>query len=218
MPTQGITPEILLRAYAQGYFPMAESADADELFWVRPERRGVIPLDTVHIPQRLRRTVAKDVFQVRIDHDFAAVIRACAAPRMERGKTWINRTILELYDTLHAMGHAHSVECWRNDELVGGLYGVRLGGAFFGESMFHTARDASKVALTHLVARLKAGKFTLLDTQFVTPHLQQFGAIELPDHQYIRLLSAALRQPADFWALPMDVSGAGILQSITQTS
>lgn len=218
MPNHGITTKILLRAYAQGYFPMAETADAEELFWVRPHDRGIIPLDTFHIPRRLRRTVAQDVFEVRVDHDFMAVMRSCAAPHTGRDKTWINSIILDLYGQLHQEGHAHSVECWQNGALVGGLYGVALGGAFFGESMFHTVRDASKVALVHLVARLKAGGFTLLDSQFITPHLRQFGATELPDADYMKLLEKALDQSADFSALPVGLPGAEILQLITHTS
>lgn len=211
MPNHGITTKILLRAYAQGYFPMAETADAEELFWVRPHDRGIIPLDTFHIPRRLRRTVAQDVFEVRVDHDFMAVMRSCAAPHTGRDKTWINSIILDLYGQLHQEGHAHSVECWQKGALVGGLYGVALGGAFFGESMFHTVRDASKVALVHLVARLKAGGFVLLDTQFTTPHLQQFGTIEVSRFRYRRLLADALAHEGDIHALPDEIPGSQAL-------
>lgn len=218
MPAAAITTDILLKAYAQGYFPMAETAQSDEVFWVRPHDRGILPLDAFHVPKRLRRTIAQDVFDVRVDHDFIAVMSACAAPRDDRDKTWINTMILDLYGQLHAQGHAHSVECWQDGQLVGGLYGVRLGGAFFGESMFHTVRDASKVALVHLAARLKAGRFALLDSQFITPHLRQFGAVELPDDDYMKVLERALAQSADFSELPPDLSGAEILQLITQTS
>ena len=174
-----ITPEVLLRAYACGIFPMAESADDPTLFWVEPEMRGVIPLDGFRIASRLARTVRSDAFTVTVDTAFKAVIAGCAAPQPGRDDTWINKRIRDLYVGLHELGHCHSVEVWQNDDLVGGLYGVSLGRAFFGESMFHRARDASKVALVHLVARLIAGGFELLDTQYVTEHLRSFGAVEI---------------------------------------
>jgi leucyl/phenylalanyl-tRNA--protein transferase len=213
-----ITPQVLLKAYAVGIFPMAESADDPSLYWIEPESRGVIPLDSFHVPKRLRRTVASEYFEVRIDNDFNAVIDGCAGTgSRERPKTWINSRIRRLYGELFAIGHAHTVEAWRNGVLVGGLYGVNLGAAFFGESMFSRERDASKVALVHLVARLKAGGFTLLDTQFTTKHLKQFGAIELDKRTYQRLLEEAINQPADYGRLGGG-TGEDILQLVSQTS
>ena len=173
-----ITPEILLKAYAAGIFPMAEDADDPSLFWVEPRERGIIPLDTFHISKRLARTVRSDLFEIHVDRDFDGVIAGCAAPGLDREKTWISRRIRELYGELFDSGFCHTVEVYRDERLVGGLYGVRLNGAFFGESMFHKERDASKIALVHLVARLRRGGFSLLDTQFVTSHLAQFGAVE----------------------------------------
>src|SRR5262249_17983967 len=166
-----ITPQVLLKAYAVGIFPMAESADDPGLYWIEPEARGILPLDRFHVPRRLARTVAQDAFEIRVDSDFAAVIEGCGAVSQGRAKTWINAPIRRLYSELFALGHCHSVEAWQEGRLVGGLYGVRLGAAFFGESMFSRERDASKIALVHLVARLRAGKFQLLDTQFTTAHL-----------------------------------------------
>jgi leucyl/phenylalanyl-tRNA---protein transferase len=211
-----ITPEVLLRAYACGIFPMAESADDPTLFWVEPERRGVIPLEGFRIASRLKRTVRSDAFTVTVNGAFKAVIAGCAAPQAGREDTWINRRIRELYIGLHELGHAHSVEVWQNDDLVGGLYGVSLGRAFFGESMFHHARDASKVALVHLVARLIAGGFELLDTQYVTEHLRSFGAVEISRRRYTALLDKAVKGDADFRELPLDrpISGAQALQII----
>ena len=197
-PKFEITPDILLRAYSIGLFPMAESRDADALFWVEPEQRGVFPLDGLVIARSLAKTVRSDRFEVRANRDFEAVIDACA----DRDSTWINAEIRRLYCELFARGHAHSIEAYEGDRLVGGLYGVSLGGAFFGESMFHVARDASKVALVHLVARLRVGGFRLLDTQFVTPHLAGLGAVEISREQYRSRLSAALDAPADFEAWP----------------
>ena len=211
-----ITPEVLLKAYACGIFPMAESATDPGLFWIEPELRGVLPLDGFRLPDRLARTVRGDRFEVRIDTAFEAVMDGCAAPAPGRQKTWINERIRKLYGDLHAVGRCHSVETWRDGRLVGGLYGVRLGGAFFGESMFHTETDASKVALVHLVARLKLGGFRLLDTQFVTDHLRRFGAIETPRRDYHRLLEAALDEEGDFFVWPQAkiVSGAEALSAI----
>jgi len=163
-----ITPEILLKAYAAGIFPMAEDANDPSLFWVEPRERGIIPIDGFHVPKRLARTVRSDVFEVRVDRDFDGVIEGCASIGTDREKTWISGRIHDLYGALFDRGHCHTVEVYQDGRLVGGLYGVRLGGAFFGESMFHAVRDASKVALVHLVARPKAGRFSLLDTQFVT--------------------------------------------------
>ncbi len=209
-----ITPELLLRAYACGIFPMSESADDPGLFWVEPEMRGVIPLDGFCISSRLARTVRSDKFSVTVDRAFKRVMSECAAPKPDREDTWINKRIRDLYGALHEMGHAHSVEVWQNDDLVGGLYGVSLGRAFFGESMFHHARDASKVALVHLVARLLAGGYGLLDTQYVTEHLRSFGAIEVPRERYRVLLDAALDDVADFEALPAESSGEDVLAII----
>src|ERR1700716_3824731 len=209
-----ITPEVLLRAYACGIFPMAESADDPTLFWVEPEMRGVIPLDGFRIASRLARTVRSDTFTVTVDTAFKAVIAGCAAPQSGRDDTWINKRIRDLYVGLHALGHCHSVEVWQGDDLVGGLYGVSLGRAFFGESMFHRPRDASKVALVHLVARLIAGGFVLLDTQFVTEHLRSLGAIEVPRRRYRAMLDQAITGNADFSKLPADVSGAEVLRII----
>lgn len=191
-----LTPEILLRAYAEGLFPMAERRGDPTLYWVSPEKRGVIPLGSFHVPQRLARTVRSERFAVTSDQAFRDVMQACAASAPGREESWINEEILRLYTALHAGGHAHSVECWQNGEMVGGLYGVRLGAAFFGESMFSRARDASKVALVHLVDALRRGGFTLLDTQFITTHLTQFGAIEIPRPQYLSLLNQALNREA----------------------
>ena len=188
-----ITPEVLLRAYACGIFPMAESADDPTLFWVEPEMRGVIPLDGFRIASRLARTVRSDAFTVTANTAFKAVMAGCAAPQEGRDDTWINKRIRDLYGGLHVLGHGHSVEVWQNDDLVGGLYGVSLGRAFFGESMFHRATDASKIALVHLVARLKASGHRLLDTQFLTDHLKLFGATEVPQPRYHRMLAAAIK-------------------------
>jgi leucyl/phenylalanyl-tRNA--protein transferase len=193
-----ITPHLVLRAYAEGLFPMAESASADELFWYDPDHRGILPLDRFHVPRRLERTLRQERFEVRFDTAFPAVILACAAEHPGRASTWINRDIVRLYCQLHELGFAHSVESWEQDELVGGLYGVALGGAFFGESMFSRRSNASKVALVHLVDRLRAGGFVLLDTQFVTEHLRQFGAVEIPRAEYRRRLDQALTTDARF--------------------
>lgn len=199
-----ITPEVLLKAYACGIFPMAESAEDPVLYWIEPERRGVIPLDRFHVPGRLARTVRSDRFTVIVDRDFDGVLEGCAQPMPGRGRTWINSRIRNLYRKLYARGDCHTVEVYEHDELVGGLYGVSLGRAFFGESMFHRARDASKVALVHLVARLRAGHYRLLDTQFVTEHLRTFGTVEVSRSAYHKLLDAALVGDGDFGALPLD--------------
>jgi leucyl/phenylalanyl-tRNA--protein transferase len=190
-----ITPELLLRAYSIGLFPMADSADDPELFWVEPDIRGVIPLDGFHISRSLAKTVRKKPFDVRFDTAFGAVMAACAEAAPDRPSTWINGKIRSLYGTLHRMGHAHSVEAWEGDELVGGLYGVSLGAAFFGESMFSRRSDASKICLVHLVERLKARGFRLLDTQFTTEHLKTFGAIDVPKVEYEDMLANALASP-----------------------
>jgi leucyl/phenylalanyl-tRNA--protein transferase len=205
-----LTPDILLQAYAAGIFPMAESADDPELFWVDPTRRGILPLEAFHVPRRLRRVLRRGSFAVRVDTAFAAVVRGCAEASEMRPTTWINDEIMRLYGALFERGAAHSVECWHEGELVGGLYGVSLGAAFFGESMFSRVTDASKVALVHLVARLRRGGYRLLDTQFLTPHLAQFGGVEISRARYHRLLAEALRYRAVFPRdLPGDLGGGG---------
>lgn len=213
-----ITPEILLKAYAAGIFPMAEDADDPAIYWVEPRARGVLPLDGFHVSKRLARTVRSDLFEVRTDQDFDAVIAGCAAPRGDTERTWINGRIRELYGALFDAGHAHTVEVFAEGRRVGGLYGVSLGAAFFGESMFHTARDASKVGLVHLVARLRAGGYRLADTQFLTDHLSQFGAEELPRHIYKRRLAEAITQGADWHVWPGDgsVGGRAVLAALGQ--
>ena len=213
-----LRPELLLRAYAVGIFPMAESRGDQEIHWIDPDFRGVLPLDAVHVPRKLRRLVRRGSFEVRCNTDFQQVIQGCACPAPGRKDTWINGTIEQLYCDLHDMGFAHSVECWQEDALVGGLYGVALGAAFFGESMFSRVPDASKVALVHLVARLRKGGFRLLDTQFETPHLRQFGVIEIAREDYRAQLARAVRSPVQF---PSELDSGEIetfLQSITQTS
>jgi len=216
-----ITPEVLIKAYTVGIFPMAESADDPSLFWVEPEARGVIPLDSsFHISKRLARTIRSDKFEVHVDRDFDAVIDACAAPAAGRDSTWINKRIRNLYRALFDRRQCHTVEAWRDGRLVGGLYGVKIGAAFFGESMFHFERDASKVALAHLVARLKVGGFKLLDAQFVTDHLKSMGAAEVSRVEYQNLLAKAVAAHAQFYCWPSDgvIDGAAVLQSINQTS
>lgn len=212
-PPFEITPDVLLKAYACGIFPMAETADDPALYWIEPEQRGIIPLSGFHVPARLARTVRTTALTVHVDRDFDTVIDGCAAPAPDRDRTWINGRIRKLYRGLFDRGHCHTVEVYDGDRLVGGLYGVSLGRAYFGESMFHTVRDASKIALVHLIARLKAGGFTLCDTQYVTDHLRTFGAVEVPKKRYHKLLEDALTGAADFAALPVDrpVSGAEAL-------
>ena len=197
-PGYRIPPDLLLKAYASGVFPMAESASDPEIFWVRPETRGVIPLDAFHVPKSLKKVVRQNRFEIRIDTDFEGVIDACAEERDERRSTWINAPIREAYVGLFARGHCHSVEAWREEKLVGGLYGVKLGRAFFGESMFSRETDASKVCLVHLVERLRERGFLLLDTQFTTEHLKRFGAIDVPRGRYEKLLEKALKGEAKF--------------------
>jgi leucyl/phenylalanyl-tRNA--protein transferase len=205
-----LTPEILLRAYAEGVFPMAERRDAQELFWVSPEQRGIIPLDRFHVPRRLARTVRSDRYKVTSDLAFIDVMRACAEPAPDREQSWINAEILRLYTALHVSGHAHSIECWQDETLVGGLYGVSLGAAFFGESMFSRERDASKVALVHLVSRLIEGGYELLDTQFITSHLAQFGTVEIPRTEYLDRLDKALTREG-YWSAPSGSAAAASL-------
>jgi len=211
-----ITPEVLLKAYACGIFPMAESADDPALYWIEPDMRGIIPLTGFHIPSRLARTVRSTPFTVHVDRDFDAVIDGCAEAKRDRARTWINARIRRIYRGLYERGHCHTVEVYDGDTLIGGLYGVSLGRVFFGESMFHRARDASKIALVHLIARLIAGGYRLLDTQFVTEHLKNFGAVEVPKQRYHALLEQALIGEADFAVLPVDrpLSGAAVLEVI----
>jgi leucyl/phenylalanyl-tRNA---protein transferase len=210
-----ITPEVLLKAYACGIFPMAESAEDPSLHWIEPDLRGIIPLDRFYLSSRLARTVRSDQFTITVNRDFDGVIDGCAEPQVGRPRTWINERIRTLYRKLHERRHCHSIEVYLADDLVGGLYGVSLGRAFFGESMFHRVRDASKVALVHLVARLRAGGYTLLDTQFVTDHLKSFGAIEVPRRQYHKLLESALLGEGDFMALDKGgVTGAQVLAQL----
>jgi leucyl/phenylalanyl-tRNA--protein transferase len=209
-----ITPALLLQAYASGVFPMAEAAGSDELFWVDPQRRGILPLDGLHVSRRLARSFLAGGFEIRIDSDFAGVLAGCA----ERPETWINDRIRRLYSELHRMGYAHTVEIWQDGMLAGGLYGVALGAAFFGESMFSRRRDTSKFALIALVARLRAGGFRLLDTQFVTDHLARLGAVEISRAAYHRQLNAAIGRPARFRALPRDTPRQELLQLTTQMS
>lgn len=216
--TEYITPEDALSAYAAGIFPMSDSAHDPEIFWVEPRQRGIIPLDGLHISRRLARTVKSDLYEVTIDKDFEQLIDACAAPAEDRQDTWINQPIRNLFLELHGLGVAHSVECWRDGELAGGLYGMALAGAFFGESMVSLQRDASKVALVHLVARLITGGYTLLDTQFTTPHLESLGCVEVSREDYQQRLAKALENQGRFGALPASISGVEALQSITQTS
>jgi leucyl/phenylalanyl-tRNA--protein transferase len=197
-----VTPELMLRAYRSGLFPMAETRRGDRLYWLDPEQRGILPLTGFHLPKRLLRTTLSGAFTVQADRDFPGVIAACATPAEGREDTWINRDIERLFTALHLQGHAHSIEAWQDGQLAGGLYGVVLGGAFFGESMFSHVRDASKVALVHLVARLRLGGFSLLDTQFVTTHLSQFGAYEIPRAQYKALLDRAAGAPARWIGTP----------------
>jgi leucyl/phenylalanyl-tRNA--protein transferase len=209
-----ITPTLLLRAYAAGVFPMAESAQAESLFWVDPKKRGILPLDRLHISASLRKTIRRGGFRVAVNENFADVIRGCA----DRNETWINPEIRDLFITLNRMGYAHSIEVHDEAGLAGGLYGAHLGAAFFGESMFSRRPNASKIALVWLVARLRAGGFTLLDTQFVTDHLARMGAIEISRDAYHRMLDAALERQGQFWSLPVDAAAEDVLQLSTQTS
>jgi leucyl/phenylalanyl-tRNA---protein transferase len=220
-PQLDITPQLLLRAYACGIFPMSEGSDDPDLFWVEPEQRGILPLDQFHVPRSLRKSLRREPFEIRVDHNFRGVIEACAETAPGRSSTWINGKIRRLYEELHNIGHCHSIECYERNELVGGLYGVRLGAAFFGESMFSRRPDASKIALVHLVARLRMGGFVLLDTQFTTGHLQRFGAIEVPRNEYAKMLENAIQADADFFAYDSLGGGASldsILQSLSQMS
>ena len=216
-PMFEITPQVLLKAYSCGIFPMAESADDPALYWIEPQHRGVLPLESAHFPRRLLRTVRTTQLAVKIDNDYDGVIDGCAAVRPGRSSTWINKRIRSLYRDLFDQGHCHTVEVWKGGELVGGLYGVALKGAFFGESMFSTERDASKIALVHLVVRLIHGGFKLLDTQFVTDHLRQFGTIELDRDAFQAELDKALTGNGRFDALPRNVTGDEVVELVTAT-
>jgi leucyl/phenylalanyl-tRNA--protein transferase len=211
-----ITPQVLLKAYTCGIFPMAESADDPALYWIEPQQRGILLLERIHVPKRLARTIRQGAFEVRIDSDFEGVIDGCAASRPGRRTTWINRKIRALYRDLFDSGYCHTVEAWSGGRLVGGLYGVALNGAFFGESMFSVERDASKVALVHLCARLIHGGFSLLDTQFVTEHLKQFGTVEIDRADFHGLLEKALAHEASFHALPPHASPQWVLDIVGQ--
>lgn len=227
----GLDPQVLLKAYAVGVFPMADRHDAPDVYWVEPRRRGILPLANFHLSHSLAKTLRQDRFQLTANRAFAAVMRACAEPGPARGDTWINPAIIEGYSALHTRGHAHSLEAWAGGELVGGLYGVELGGAFFGESMFSRITDASKCALAHLIARLRAGGYLLLDTQFLTAHLARFGAIEIGRDPYRALLAEAISRRGDFFAFDSlaagtspaatvsgPVSGKRIAHALTHTS
>lgn len=213
-----ISPDTILRAYASGVFPMAEDGESDDLFWVDPKMRGIIPLDQFHLSRRLSKSIRQGTFRITRDQAFAQVMRACAAPGNDRQRTWINKRIITIYTELHQLGHAHSIECWQDDKLAGGLYGVSIGAAFFGESMFHTETDASKVALAALVGRLRAGGYKLLDIQFITAHLKQFGAREISRADYLTRLAHAIELKADFYSLAEEAESDDLLQAITQTS
>lgn len=207
-----ITPQVLLKAYSVGVFPMAESADDPSLYWIEPDERGVLPLNDFHISRSLKKSVRHAGFEIRIDTAFEQVMKHCAEKAGDRKDTWINARILRLYGQLHKMGCCHSVESWRDGKLLGGLYGVRLGAAFFGESMFARATDASKVALVHLVARLNFGGFKLLDAQFVNDHLKQFGCFKVPKKEYRPILDAATEADADFFAFKNDKNVEEVLR------
>ena len=217
-PRPEITPEIVLRAYSVGLFPMAEDETDERLFWVDPEERGVFPLDALKVSRSLAKIVRSDRFEVEVDRDFDAVIEGCAHSGSERGRTWINARIRDIYGQLFRAGFVHTVECRRDGRLVGGLYGLALGAAFFGESMFSRQRDTSKVALVHLVARLIVGGFRLLDCQFMTEHLRSFGAVEISREEFRPLLVAAIDQPAVFQRELGGADPCAIVQASTRTS
>lgn len=209
-----LTPELVLRAYGAGVFPMADDASSDEVYWVDPRKRGILPLNGFHLSRSLRKRLLREDYKVRVDTDFEQVLDRCA----DREETWINDQIRELFVKLNRMGYAHSVEVWQKDQLIGGLYGLRLGAAFFGESMFSGARDGSKIALAWLIARLRAGRFTLLDTQFTTPHLERLGARLVPRGHYHELLERALMRRGDFYSFTTDTSASEVIQLISQRS
>lgn len=213
IPQEEITTDLLLRAYICGVFPMAQNPDQEDLIWLAPDSRGIIELDQFHLPRSFRKILRKNDYVASLNQDFDAVIKSCAAPTQDRESTWINNKIIGLYSELHQMGFAHSVEIWQDETLVGGLYGVQIGAAFFGESMFHRRTNASKIALSHLVASLINSKFKLLDTQFITDHLRQFGTIEIPRDEYEERLQNAVSTPA---TLQFEPTGAGVLDTILQ--
>jgi leucyl/phenylalanyl-tRNA--protein transferase len=213
-----VTPDLMLRAYRAGLFPMAETRRGERLYWLDPELRGILPLGGFHLSRRLARTVLSGTYEIAADRDFSGVIAGCAEAAGGREDTWINQDIERLFTALHGEGHAHSVEAYLDGKLAGGLYGVVLGGAFFGESMFSRARDASKAALVHLVARLRLGGFLLLDTQFVTAHLAQFGAREIPRKQYKVLLDRAAAMPARWLAAPTPEALIGEIKTLAAAS
>jgi leucyl/phenylalanyl-tRNA---protein transferase len=215
-PLLEITPQVLLKAYACGIFPMAESAHDPALYWIEPQARGILPLRRVHVPKRLKRTLRHAPYEILVDTDFHGVLDGCAQSRPGRRSTWINQRIRGLYAELFELGHCHTVEVWHDGRLAGGLYGVELGGAFFGESMFSNLRDASKIALIHLCARLAHGGFTLLDTQFVTDHLRQFGTIEVERTEFHHELEKALKVKADFFRLELSPSPERVLHILYQ--
>ncbi len=217
-PAARIDPDDLLKAYTLGYFPMARTRFDEHVVWVLPDERGVLPLDEARAPRRLLRRLKQAPFEVSINNAFSDVIAACAKSAKGRADTWINHAVEEVFMTLHAAGFAHSVECWREGRLAGGLYGLALGEIFCGESMFSVERDASKIAMLHLIARLKHAGFKLLDTQFFTPHLAQFGVRECPDTDYQSMLGTMLARRADFKKPPLQLSALTVAQSITQTS
>ncbi len=196
-----ITPELIVRAYRAGIFPMAEDAADEDLFWVSPEQRGILPLDGFHLSKSLRRSMRRSGFVVRVDSDWEGIVEGCATVGEDRDSTWINATIRRVYGELFRRGVAHTVEVWDGPELVGGLYGLAIGGAFFGESLFNRRTDASKMAMAHLVDRLKAGGFVLLDTQFLTPHLASLGGIEIPREDYEERLAQALLVEGDWYTI-----------------
>ncbi len=208
----------LLDCYARGVFPMADSRDDPRIYLLDPDERGVLPLDGLHVSKRLKRKIRQEPYRITFDTAFQRVVDACAAPAPGREETWINDGIFGLYSELRRDGYAHSIEAWQGDELVGGLYGISLGRAFFGESMFSRATDASKIALVYLVARLKAGGYTLLDTQFTTEHLETLGVVTITREQYHERLAEALEGVGEFYSMPADTSVSDVLQSSTQTS
>lgn len=209
-----LTPELMLRAYAAGVFPMAEGADSDDIYWVDPRKRGILPLNGFHLSRSLRKRLKRFDYRVRVDTAFDAVLDRCA----DREETWINPLIRDMFQRLHRMGYAHSIEVWQEGELTGGLYGLRLGSAFFGESMFSVRQNGSKIALAWLVARLRRGGFTLLDTQFTTPHLESLGARAVPRAHYLDLLDRALNRRGNFYSLEADAAPDDVVQLITHKS
>ena len=213
-----INEETILKSYSLGIFPMSESFDDPNLYWINPKKRGVIPINEFKISKNLRKEIKKKKFLITINKDFKGVIKNCAKKTKNRPSTWINKEIIKLYSNLHKIGHAHSIEAWHQDKLVGGLYGVSLGSAFFGESMFSIMSNSSKICLVYLLANLKIKKFTLLDTQFVNPHLKKLGAIEISRKKYLKMLGSSLKKSANFNKKISQSSIYDIIQSMTQTS